>query len=473
MREWLTRDLLDQWVTGKRPYLLGFAGDIAVNPDQRMQADALSLTESSIALGIGLIRSTLQLLSFLGVLWALSANAVFMIGGEEVHIPGYLVWCALIYAVVGSWLTWKVGKPLIAINAERYAREAELRFSLVRISEHAEAIALFDGEKDERRALERPIDRVVDITRKLANALARLTWVTSGYGWLALVVPVLAASPGYFQGMLSFGGLMMAVGAFNQVQAALRWFVDSFPLIANWRATLLRVAAFRDVLPTLDAMTQGQGRIDYRDSIDGRITFASLRVGVDGGDLSLDQDHIVLQPGERLLIHGERGAGKSVMIRAMAGIWTWGGGVIERPPRDRLMFVPQEPYLPPGSLMAALVYPSDHERITDKDALAALTRVGLAQFADALHVEARWDQKLSLEQQQRLIIARILLHRPAAVFMDEALNMIDVDRRAFLTSILDGELRGTTLVSVGNAADHDGIYGRNARIIRNIDSDSA
>ena len=239
LREWLTHDLLDQWLAPNRAYLLGFAGDIGENPDQRMQADCQRLTEFGADLAIGLLRSSLLLLSFIGVLWGLSNQVVFSFDGAPgFTVPGYLVWCALAYALSGSWLTWLVGRPLIAINAERYAREADLRFGLVRISESAEGISLYGGEKDERRALNAPVTRVIDITRQLANGLARLTWITSGYGWLALIVPILVAAPGYFQGTLSFGGLMMVVGAFNHVQNALRWFVDNFPRIADWRATL-------------------------------------------------------------------------------------------------------------------------------------------------------------------------------------------------------------------------------------------
>jgi putative ATP-binding cassette transporter len=242
-------------------YLLAFAGEIGVDPDQRMQADAQHLSELSAELSIGLLRATLLLLSFVGVLWLLSDDVVFVLDARSFTIPGYLVWCALAYALSGSWLAWLVGRRLIAINAERYNREAKLRFALVRISEHAEGISLHAGEADERRALDEPVESVVSTTCRLANGLARLTWITSGYGWLGLVIPIFVASPGYFTGSLSFGGLMMVVGAFNQVQQALRWFVDNFARIADWRATLLRVVDFREALPATEAMSEKAGRI--------------------------------------------------------------------------------------------------------------------------------------------------------------------------------------------------------------------
>src|SRR5918996_2054763 len=248
LREWLTHDLLDRWLAPKRAYLLAQAGEIGANPDQRVQEDTRHLIDLSSDLGVGLLQSSLLLISFVGVLWVLSAEVVFAVGERSFGIPGYMVWCALAYAIGGSWLAWRVGRPLIALNATRYAREAELRFALVRVSENAEGIALYGSEAQERRILDQPVDRVATVTRDLASSLARLTWVTSGYGWLALVAPILVAAPGYFSGGLSFGGLMVVIGAFNQVQQALRWFVDNFPRIADWRATLLRVVALRDVL---------------------------------------------------------------------------------------------------------------------------------------------------------------------------------------------------------------------------------
>jgi putative ATP-binding cassette transporter len=467
LREWLTRDLLDQWVTGRRPWLLGFQGDIARNPDQRLQADARQLTELTITLGIGLLRSTLLLAGFLGVLWTLSAGAVFRLGESELHIPGYLVWCALAYAVSGSWLTWRVGRPMIGLNAERYAREAELRFALVRISENAEAIALHDGAAGERRLLDQPVDAVVAITRRLAYALARLTWITSGYGWLGLIVPVLAAAPGYFQGQLSFGGLMMTVGAFNQVQAALRWFVDYFPAIADWRATLFRVVALREILPGLDTLAEGEGRITYVEHTEPRITLADLRVALPGSEVVLAEPLVELAPGERLLLTGPKGVGKSAVFHALAGLWPWGSGTVHLPPRDRLAFLPGRPYLPLGSLRAVLAYPAlpDSPASTDTDPGAALERTGLARLVPLLDTERRWDQELGTDEQQRLVAARLLLHRPAAVVMDEPMSALDPDRRELLADLFAHELEATTVLALGPPVQ-DPFYHRRITIER-------
>ena len=262
LREWLTYDLLDEWLAPKRAYLLSFAGQIGVNPDQRIQQDAQHLTDLTTTLAIGLLQSTLLLVSFVGVLWVLSDQVVFDIGARRVAIPGYMVWCALAYSLGGSLLAWRIGRPLVSLNAERYAREADLRSALVRVDEHADGIALHGGEADERRLLDEPVQRVVTIMAQLAGGLARLTWITSGYGWFALVVPIVVAAPGYFQGELTFGALMMVVGAFNQVQTSLRWFVDNLAQIADWRATLLRIVTFRDALPAVETIGEEAGRIE-------------------------------------------------------------------------------------------------------------------------------------------------------------------------------------------------------------------
>src|SRR5919109_688969 len=419
LREWLTHDLLDRWLVPKRAYYLARTSDIGVNPDQRMQADALRLTQFSVSLSIGLLRASLLLVSFLGVLWLLSREVVFGLGESSFTIPGYLVWCALAYAFVGSWLTWRIGRPLIAINAERYANEAELRFALVRISESAEAISVHGGEVDERRALERPVDRVVQVTRRLANGLARLTWITSGYGWLALLVPILVASPGFFHGTLSFGELMMTIGAFNQVEQALRWFVDSFPQIADWRATPLRVVALHAARPKLEEPGREANRIRFVQR--PTVAVEHLSITLPDRRIGLDRPRVELAPGDHLLITGEPGADKRALFRALAGVWPSGSGTVYLPAREAVMFVPQRSYLPLGSLRDAVTYPAGYKRFDDDAICTVLDRVGLGHLIPDLERETRWDRELSPEQQQRLVLARVLLHRPQAVFFDEVM----------------------------------------------------
>jgi len=245
LREGLTRDLFAQWLAPKRAFLLAGAKDVGENPDQRIHADVQHLAELSTDLGVGLVQATLLLASFIGVLWVLSAGVSFEFEGKAFVVPGYMVWAALLYAGAASWASWRVGWPLIDLNAERYARESDLRFALVHVNEHCDGIAVHRGEADARDRLHRELDRLLLILRRLVGATTGLMWVTAGYGWFTIVAPIIVAAPAYFAGKLSFGGLLMAVGAFNQVQQSLRWFVDNFGLIADWRATLFRVGCFR------------------------------------------------------------------------------------------------------------------------------------------------------------------------------------------------------------------------------------
>jgi putative ATP-binding cassette transporter len=391
LREWLTHDLLDRWLAPKRAYLLAHAGEIGVNPDQRVHEDTRHLIDLSADLAVRLLQASLLLISFIGVLWVLSAQVVFAVGAERFTIPGYMVWCALAYALGGSWLAWRVGRPLIPLNATRYAREADLRFSLVRVSECAEGIALYGGEADERRILNGTVDHVLGVMRRLAGGLARLTWVTSGYGWLGLIAPIVVAAPGYFGGGLSFGGLMMVIGAFNQVQQSLRWFVDEFHRIADWRATLLRVMALREALSTPDPADDERERVELVDHPAKQLALDNLTIALGGGHAGFDHARIEIAAGERVLIVGETSSDKSTLFRAMAGLWPWGSGTIHLPPQQSMMFMPQRPYLPLGSLRAAVSYPAAPGRFDDAAVRAALMRVGLGHLVPALEHAQRWD----------------------------------------------------------------------------------
>lgn len=465
LRQWLTHDLLDQWLAPKRAYLLSFAGEIGVNPDQRIAQDALHLSELTAILGVGLMQSSLLLVSFVGVLWILSANVMFNVGGHSFAIPGYMVWCAIIYSLGGSLLAWRVGRPLIPLNAERYQRESDLRFALVRVNEHADGIALHGGEADERRILDEPVERVIGMMARLAGGIARLTWITSGYGWLAIVVPIIVAAPGYFDGELSFGALMMVVGAFNQVQSSLRWFVDNLAQIADWRATLLRIVSFRDALPGVETIGAETGRIAIVDSGEEKLVIEDLAAALPGECATLDQARVEVSPGERIQVLGKPGVGKSTLFRALAGMWPWGEGTIELPPRDAMMFMPQRPYLPPGTLRAAVSYPAEAGSFDDAAIGAALERVDLGHLASSLDREDRWDRKLPLDEQQRLAFARLLLHAPRWVFLDDAIGALGEDHRELVFTIFERELANAAVVRFGRDRALAGTWTRTLHVV--------
>jgi putative ATP-binding cassette transporter len=466
LREWLSHHLLDQWLVRGRAYRLGLAGQLGVNPDQRIEEDTRKLTELSASLGVGLLQASMLLVSFIGILWALSSQLVFTVAGYHFSIPGYMVWCAVIYALIGSLLTWRVGVPLIGLNAELYAREAELRFALVRVSESAESIALFHGEQDERRQLDGNLNRVITTMGDLSGALSRLTWITSGYGWVAIVVPIVVASPGYFSGSLTLGGLMMVVGAFNQVQGSLRWFVDQFPSIADWRATLHRVSAFKAALDEVDRIDDAVERINLVRHPENGLAFDGVSVLLSDGQVVIQEATVEIGHGERVLIVGESGAGKSTLFRALAGLWPWGGGTIYLPDPDSMMFMPQRPYLPLGTMRAAITYPDAPDAFETADVEAAVKRVGLAEFLPVLDFEGRLDKSLSLGQQQLIGFARLLLHRPSWVFLDEATSALDEVSQRRVMSIFDHELHGATVLSIGHRPGLNAFHTRVLHLVR-------
>lgn len=466
LREGLTRDLIDQWLEPNRAFRLAGSGEIGVNPDQRVHEDVRHLTELSTDLGIGLLQATLLLASFIGVLWILSRGIVVKLDGWTFSIPGYMVWCALIYASTASWLSWHVGRPLIRLNAERYAREADLRVALVRVNEHANGIAIHSGEKDEKDYLRRELDQVIAMMRRLVTAATRLAWVTAGYGWFAIVAPFVVAAPGFFSGDLSLGGLMVAVGAFNQVQQALRWFIDNFGVIADWRATLLRVASFRQALVEMDKLGHQTGQIERVEASDGKLTFENLGVASPAGCTGLSEPHISIAPGEHVLIVGAPKVGKTNLFRAIAGLWPWGSGRILLPPRGTMFFMSQPPYIPPGSLRAVLSFPAPPGAFADDELKAALDRMRLSYLAPELDLVVRWEVELSPDELQNLAFSRLLLHKPGWVLIDDAIGRLDETSRNIVIDIFARELAGTTLISIGRPDGPDGFYTRILRLTK-------
>jgi putative ATP-binding cassette transporter len=471
LREWITRHLLVEWLKPLRVYQLSFAGQYGHNPDQRIQEDTRLLGDYSADLGCGIVYSLLQIIAFVGVLWALSAQVTFQVAGYDIAIPGYMVWCALAYALMGSGLTWLVGRPLIALNGERYAREAEFRFALVRVNESGESIALQGGERDEQRHLEAALAAVVDTMRRISSSLAHLTWITSGTGWLSLVVPILVAAPAYFGGSLTLGGLIMVAGAFTQVQGAMRWFVDNFSRLADWRAAVHRVARFREALDNLPAVEEGAQEIKRALHPDGHLAFEGVRILLPDGHIVIEDATVSIAPGERVLIVGETGRGKSTLFRAVAGLWPWGSGTILTPAPETMAFLPQRPYLPLGTLRNALSYPSPPDAFPDADVRQALERCDLGNLIAKLDKVERWDNELSLGEQERLAFARLLLHKPGWVFLDEATAALDEDSQRHVMNLFDKELKNTTVMSIGHRPDLAAYHTRMLQLVHGRDGD--
>jgi putative ATP-binding cassette transporter len=418
-----------------------------------MHEDARKLCELSCDLGSGLLQATVLFVTFAGILWTMSSGFSLHVGGGDYPIPGFMLWVAILYAGAGSLLSWWVGRSLIDRNAERYAREADLRFSLVHINEHLDGISLAGGEADENRRVEVYLAEVLAATRRIVTGLTNLTWITSGFGWITLVAPILVAVPLYFAGKISFGGLMMAASAFTQAQSSLRWFVDNFSVIADWRATLLRVASFRQAL-TADQLPQDHtSRIRYEEGEPGTLRIENLELSSPSGREMLKEREVVVKAGERVLVLAAPGTGKTLLFRALAGLWPWGAGRVASPKGEPIFYMPRgTPYLPRGTLREVLAYPAQAGNFGEDAYVHALGRLGLERLVPALDLIQRWDRELSQEEQLSLAFARIVLQAPPWVLMDDAFGSLDDAALERVVDVFASELKATSVIHIGRAA---------------------
>jgi putative ATP-binding cassette transporter len=440
------------WMLPGRALALANSGPMGVNPDQRMHDDAEKLCTLTADLGTGLLQAAILFTTFASVLWTMSGDFSVQIGGTEYAIPGYMLWAALFYSVLGSVLSYWVGGSLVQRNAERYAREGDLRASLVRTSDHLDAIALAGGEADETRRVEVHFDAVLAATVRLIAGLVNLTWVTAGFGWITVVAPVLIAAPLYFSGKISFGGLMMAAAAFQQAQGSLRWFVDNFGALADWRATLLRVASFRIALTSPAVQQRFGSQIDYAEGAPGELVIEGLQITSVGSQDALVETPVRLARGERVLVQSQPGADKALLFRALSGLWPWGSGRILRPAGEAVFYLPRgAPYLPRGTLRDVLAYPHDAKRFETAAYLQALARLQLAHLGAALDETRRWDRDLGHDELFRLAVARIVLQRPRWIVVDGTLGVLEDEMLETVLDVLADELRDSTLVHIGHA----------------------
>ena len=466
LREGLVLGLLQDWMAPRRAFWLANAGSMGVNPDQRIHEDARKLCEISAELVVGLLQASIMFFIFAGVLWGLSNDFIFRVHDRDYTVPGFMVWAAIIYAGGGSLLSYWIGRGLIGRNAQRYAREADLRFSLVRVNEHVDDISLAQGEADERRRIELHLGNVLDATRRIVMGHANLAWITAGFGWVTIVAPILVAAPLYFSGKVTFGGLMMAAGAFSQAQSSLKWFIDNFRAITDWRATLLRVANFRQALMSSHEPRGFESRIAYSEGDPGAISIDDLEIVSAANADMLKETNVVVNSGERVLILGAPGTGKTQLFRALAGLWPWGGGHITRPRGEQIFYLPRgTPYMPRGTLREVLAYPLKAESFEESAFKRALFRLGLERLAPLLDTTHRWDRELSQDEQLCLAVARILLQSPPWVLVDGTFGSLDDDILELVIDVFTNELQRTGIIHIGGPAQAHPLFTRVLHLI--------
>lgn len=448
-RRWLTEHHLAKWLADASHYRLSLADFGTDNPDQRLAEDFRAFVSDSLSLFFGLLSSVVSFVSFVGILWGLS-GAIELAGHS---IPGYMVWVAIAYAVIGSWLAHRVGRPLIGLNYQQERFEADFRYALVRVRENAEGIALYRGEPDETRGLGERFGHLVDNWWAIMKQQKRFTWFSSFYGQLAIIFPFLVAAPRFFSDAITLGGLTQISNSFGEVQRSLSWLVDAYTRVASWRASIQRLDGF--VLAIEQARSLGaELHGDEGPGIELRQLTLGVPVLQDDGKVGtralILADAIRIEPGHHTLIAGPSGSGKSTLFRLLAGIWPFARGHYQRSAAGASLFLPQKPYLPLGNLRSVVSYPAPDRRFADRQVVAVLEQVGLPGLAARLDETANWSQILSGGEQQRLAWARALLIRPDWLFLDEATSALDPPSEQALYELLLRELPDTTLVSIAH-----------------------
>jgi putative ATP-binding cassette transporter len=462
-RAWLTSSVLTRWLTSGRYYQLNLVGGDHQNPEYRIAEDLRIATDAPVDFVAGVTSAFLSAATFIVVLWTIGGALTVTIGGSLITIPGFLVIAAVLYAAIASGSIMTIGRSFVQVSEDKNQAEAEFRYTLTRVRENGESIALLGGEEEERAGIDRTFTKVLRQWARLAGQHMRTTLVSQGSSLIAPVVPLLLCAPKYLDGSMTLGQVMQAASAFTIVQTAFGWLVDNYPRLADWNACARRIASLMMSLDGLERAERGDGfgRIQRGETEgDTMLSLNDLSVTLDDGTAVVDDTEVAIEPGERLLVAGESGSGKSTLVRAIAGLWPWGGGSVNFHPDRRLFMLPQKPYVPSGTLRRAVAYPGAAEDWTVKTIGEALDKVGLKHLIEKIEEDAPWDQTLSGGEKQRLAFARLFLHNPDIIVLDEATSALDEKSQDAMMELMFKELPKATVVSVAHRIELEAFHSR-------------
>jgi putative ATP-binding cassette transporter len=461
-RAWLSTRLIGRWLNNGHYYQLNLVKGEHDNPEYRIAQDLRIATDSPVDFAVGVLSAALSALTFITVLWTIGGAYTFVVGGAVVTIPGFLVIAAVIYAVLASGFMILVGRRFVVVSERVNQAEADYRYVLTRIRENGESIALLGGEEEERAGLDRALGQVLRQWRWLLGQHMRTTVISQGSALVAPIVPIILSAPKFLDGTMTLGQVMQAASAFAIVQAAFGWLVDNYPRLADWSASARRTASLMTSLDALERAETGEslGRIQRGEIETDAVRLRDVSVTLDDGTAVIADAEVVIQPGERVLVAGESGSGKSTLVRAIAGLWPWGGGDIGIKSQARLFLQPQRSYIPIGNLHRAVAYPASPDDLPAGKVRDALEKVGLGYLANRIDEDAPWDQTLSGGEKQRLAFARMLLHQPDIIVLDEATSALDASSQDKLMGLISSELKGATILSVGHRSELEGFHSR-------------
>lgn len=462
-RAWLTASVLTRWLGNGRYYQLNLVSGDHKNPEYRIAEDLRVATDSPVDFLAGVTSALLSAVTFIVVLWTIGGALTVTLAGSSVTIPGFLVIAAMLYAGIASGSILVIGRQFVQVSEDKNQAEADFRYTLTRVRENGESIALLGGEEEERDGIDRNFTNVLRQWAGLAGQHMRTTLVSQGSSLVAPVVPLLLCAPKFLDGSMTLGQVMQAASAFTIVQSAFGWLVDNYPRLADWNACARRIASLMMSLDGLERaeLGDGFGRIKRGEtSNDAMLELKDLSVTLDDGTAVVGETEVVIERGERLLVAGESGTGKSTLVRAIAGLWPWGGGSVNFHPDRRLFMLPQRPYVPSGSLRRAVAYPGAEDDWTVEEIGEALHKVGLDHLKEKIEEEAPWDQTLSGGEKQRLAFARLLLHNPDIVVLDEATSALDEKSQDKMMKMITDELPKATIVSVAHRVELEAFHSR-------------